>query len=279
LLGCRLYPTYGCLESRRRGEDSSNDNSIICRTGVLEASSLRLDSAGVKYVLKSYSVESADAIAPTASSLKEPESATPVAFGVPHSREALRKQLASARATMEKQASDLKQKDDEIARMKEENKRLNARLSQMSTPPEPAKSAITTKPTTTPEITALQRINKDHIEKLNNQKFQINSLLAQNASLKERLKSAGASAGGDNGERHDDHSRDVESRDHGERETWETRGRIPSPRPEPSRRDSGASSILAIQANEQHYRAASDTSERNGDYSSFASYGKRKSTT
>jgi DNA-binding protein H-NS len=180
---------------------------------------------------------------------------------------------------MEKQASDLKQKHDDIARLKEENKRLNARLSQKSTPPDAAKSAISTKPTSTLEMAALQKINKDHIEKLNNQKFQINSLLAQNASLKERLKSAGASAGGDNGERHDDHRKDAESRDHGERETWETRGRTPSPRPEPSRRDSSASSILATQVNEQHHRVASDISRRCSDYSSFASYGKRNSTT
>jgi hypothetical protein len=163
---------------------------------------------------------------------------------------------------MEKQASDLKQRDDDIARLKEENKRLNARLSQKSTPPEAAKSTISTKPTSTPEMAALQRVNKDHIEKLNNQKAQINSLLAQN------------------GDREDDHSRNGGSRDHRERyestckESWGKH----SPRLEPNRRDSGASSILATPAIEHDYRAASDTSERNGDYSSFASYGKRNST-
>jgi hypothetical protein len=181
---------------------------------------------------------------------------------------------------MEKQASDLKQKDDEIARMKEENKRLNARLTQKSTLPEAAKSAIITKPTSTPEMAALQKINKDHVEKLNNQKFQINSLLAQNASLKERLKSAGVSAGGTNGDRDDDHSRNGASRDHGERyeSTCKKSSGKYSPRLEPNRRDSGVSSILATPAIERDYRAASDTSERNGDYSSFASYGKRNST-
>jgi hypothetical protein len=280
LPGCRLYPAYGRLESGCRGKKVSTDNSTIRRTSLLEASSLRLDPAGVQYVFKSHSVKSADAIAPTASSPKEPGSSTPVAFGVPPSREALRKQLASARVTMEKQASDLKQRDDDIARLKEENKRLNARLSQKSTPPEAAKSTISTKPTSTPEMAALQRVNKDHIEKLNNQKAQINSLLAQNASLKERLKSAGVSAGGTNGDREDDHSRNGGSRDHRERyestckESWGKH----SPRLEPNRRDSGASSILATPAIEHDYRAASDTSERNGDYSSFASYGKRNST-
>jgi len=216
----------------------------------------------------------------TAGSPKESESATPVAFGVPPSRDALRKQLAGARATMEKQASDLKQKDDEITRMKEENKRLNARLTQLSSQPEATKSAISAKPASSSEIAALNRINKDHIEKLNNQKFQINNLLAQNASLKEKLKSAGVSAGGTNGARDDDHSKDGGSRDHGERndparkESWEKQ----SPRLEPNRRYSGAGNNLATPV-QQDCRAASDASSRSGDYSSFTSYGKRRPTT
>jgi len=181
---------------------------------------------------------------------------------------------------MEKQASDLKQKDDEIARMKEENKRLNARLNQLSSRPEATKSAIPAKPASSSEIAALHRINKDHIEKLNNQKFQINSLLAQNASLKEKLKSAGVSTGGANGGRDDDHSKDGGSRDHGERnepartESWEKQ----SPRLEPNRRYSGAGNNLATPAH-QDCRAVSDTSSRSGDYSSFAGYGKRRPTT
>jgi hypothetical protein len=106
-------------------------------------------------------------------------------------------------------------------------------------------------------------------------------LLAQNASLKERLKTAGVSAGGNNGDRNEDNSRDSGCRDHGERyeptgkESWEKQ----SPRLEPNRRYSGASSSLATPAIEHDYPAASDTSERNGDYSSFASYGKRNPTT
>jgi len=216
---------------------------------------------------------------PAATSPKESEFATPVAFGVPPSRDALRKQLAGARATMEKQASDLKQKDDEIARMKEENKRLNARLTQMSSLPEAAKPAIPGKPASSSEIAALHRMNKDHIEKLNNQKFQINNLLAQNASLKEKLRSAGFSTGGTNGARDDDHSNAGGSRDHGERnepagkESWGKQ----SPRLEPNRRYSAAGNNLATPA-QQGCRAASDTSSRSGDYSSFASHDKRRPT-
>jgi hypothetical protein len=181
---------------------------------------------------------------------------------------------------MEKQAQDLKTKDDEIARLKEENQRLTARITPISAQPEAAKLAIITKPTTTSEITTLQRINKDHIEKLNNQKFQINSLLAQNASLKERLKSAGVSAGGNNGDRNEHNSRDGGCRDHGERyePTWKESWEKQSPRLEPNRRYNGASSTLPTPV-QQDCRAASDTSSRSGDYSSFASYGKRNSTT
>jgi hypothetical protein len=165
LPGCGFYTTYGRLESGYRGEKVSTDDSITCRTGLFEASSLRLDPAGLQCVSRSYSVRSADAIAPTASSPKEPGSSTPVAFGVPPSREALRKQLAAARATVAKQASDLKHKDDEIARLKEESKRLNVRLSQMSTPPEAAKSAIPAKPASTAEIARLYTESKRTISR------------------------------------------------------------------------------------------------------------------
>ena len=281
MFGRGLHSTCGRLESGYRSEKVPTDDSIICRASLFNASPLRLHSESTRYVSLLYNVQSANAAVPTASSPKESESATPVAFGVPPSREAIRKQLASARATIKKQAQDLKTKDDEIARVKEENKRLNARLSQMSTPPEVAKSAIPATPASTAEIATLHRINKDHIEKLNNQKSQINSLLAQNASLKEKLKSAGVSARENNKDRLEDHSRDASGRDHGERyeptrkESWEKQ----SPRLEPNKRHGGASSTLATPAIEHDYRAASDTSERNGDYDSFAGYGKRNSTT
>lgn len=280
MLGCRLYTTYGRLESGSRGEEVSTDDSIICRASFFEASALRLHSESTWYVSLLYNVQSANAAVAIASSPKESESATHVAFGVPPSREALRRQLSAARSTIEKQAQDLKTKDDEIARLNEENQRLTARLTRMPAQPEAVKPAIITKPTTTSEMMALQRINKDHIEKLNNQKFEINSLLAQNASLKEKLKSAGISAGENNGVRLGDHSRDAGGRDHGERyeptrkESWEKQ----SPRLEPNRRHGGAGSILASPAIEHDYRAASDTIERNGDYSIFAGYGKRNST-
>lgn len=207
---------------------------------------------------------------------QKPDSAVPIAFGIPPSRETLRGQLAHARTKLDQQAQELKHKDDEIARSKEENKRLTARLTQLSAQAAPAKPV---KATSGPEMAALQRLNKEHIDKLNHQRIQLTNLLAQNAQLKDKLKSAGMPLETIKGEGRPGESMDPGKQQQKERkeptwvETWQIKGRRRTSRMESSRHgDSGGSdtsSILAAPMSEKDARVASEMSRRSGSYSNF----------
>jgi hypothetical protein len=203
-----------------------------------------------------------------------------VAFGVPPSREVLRKQLAGARATMEKQASDLKQKDDEIARSKEENKRLNAHLSQLSS--QSSQSSHSTKQSSTSaaklnELKTMHRTLGEQTKRLNDQKSQLASLNWHNARYKEMLKAAGIPLTNVKGEDHGGKSSNVKGGGKQEgtekpnwKEIWETKGHHQSVRTgsggHRSVSGSGASSTLATPMVETDSRPPSESSRRSGSY-------------
>jgi hypothetical protein len=175
---------------------------------------------------------------------------------------------------MEKQAQDLKHKDDEIARSKEENKRLNTRLTQLSA------QLKTPKPTSTAEMAALYRINKEHIDKLNNQKIEVNNLLTQNARLKEILKDAGISYKATREEDQGESKKKIASHE-SRKASWKEESRRHH-RGDPSQHtdidETGTSSTLAVSMVENGSRTPSDTSGKRGVYSSFATCHKGKGT-
>lgn len=176
---------------------------------------------------------------------------------------------------MEKQASDLKQKDDEIARSKEENKRLNARLLQLSSQSSQSTkhSSNSAKPFKLSETTVMYPTLGDQTKKLNDQKSQLASLNWHNTRYKELLKAAGIPFSHVKGEDHGGHDSNVKGEGkHQEtdksswKEVWETKGRHQSTRIGSGGHRSGASSVLATPMIANGSVTSSETSKKSGDY-------------
>jgi hypothetical protein len=130
---------------------------------------------------------------------------------------------------MYKQQQDLKHRDDEIARSKEENKRLNARLDQMTAQAQ-AKPCKPTAP-----MMVVNKTIKEQTEKLNNQRIQLNNFQTQNARLKDLLKSAGIPDGEGGAGRSErlssgDHKSKKGNQVSDWKEIWWTKGRSQTPR-------------------------------------------------
>ena len=153
---------------------------------------------------------------------------------------------------MDKQQSDLKHKDDEIARAKEENKRLNARLEHLSVQSRPKSATPIVHSSDHITVLVLNQTIKEQRTKSNHQKSQITSLLSHNARLKKQLDNAGNREGKEMAEiKIKQRSYEVEQMKEDDKttswkEVWETKGRNQTPRlasgPESV---SGTSSTLA----------------------------------
>jgi len=176
---------------------------------------------------------------------------------------------------MEKQASDLKQKDVKIARSKEENKRLNARLLQLSSQSsEPAKhSSKPADPLKLSERTTMHRTLGDQTKKLNEQRSQLASLNWHNARYKEILKAAGMSYSHVKGGDQPGGSWSVKGGGNPQetdkptwKEVWEIKGQYQSTRIGSDGHHSGASDILATPMIENDSRTPSENGRRSGDY-------------
>jgi len=176
---------------------------------------------------------------------------------------------------MEKQASDLRQKDDEIARSKEENKRLTARLSQLSSQSsEPAKhSSKRADPLKLSERTTMHRTLGDQTKKLNEQRSQLASLNWHNARYKEMLKAAGISYSHVKGGDQPGGSWSVKGGGNPQetdkstwKEVWEIKGQHQSTRIGSVGHHSGASDILATPMIENDSRTPSEIGRRSGDH-------------